>query len=87
MEVIVGKNSGFCAGVKHTITRTEEELNKNASIDCLGEIIHNKQVIEIIIIKSDLDESSLASFCLKSVVLKIIQRLLVLIVFVVIIHM
>lgn len=46
MNIIVGKNSGFCAGVKHTITKTEEELNKNASIDCLGEIIHNKQVIE-----------------------------------------
>lgn len=46
MNIIVGKNSGFCAGVKYTITKTEEELNKNTSIDCLGEIIHNKQVIE-----------------------------------------
>lgn len=47
MEVIVGKNSGFCAGVKYTITKAEEELSKTPNgIDCLGEIIHNKQVIE-----------------------------------------
>ena len=47
MKIIVGKNSGFCAGVKRTITRAEEELSKNASgLDCLGEIIHNKQVVD-----------------------------------------
>lgn len=47
MKVIVGKYSGFCAGVKYTITRAEEELAKsNNGIYCLGEIIHNKQVIE-----------------------------------------
>lgn len=46
MNIIVGKNSGFCAGVKYTITKTNEELNKNSNIDCLGEIIHNKQVID-----------------------------------------
>lgn len=47
MNIIIGKNSGFCAGVKYTIKKTEEELEKtNASIDCLGEIIHNKQVVE-----------------------------------------
>ena len=47
MKVIVGKNSGFCAGVKYTITKAEEELTKsNNGICCLGEIIHNKQVVE-----------------------------------------
>ena len=46
MKVIVGKNSGFCAGVKYSISRAEEELQKNnGSLDCLGEIIHNSQVI------------------------------------------
>lgn len=46
MNIIIGKSSGFCAGVKHTITKTEEELSKtNTGIDCLGEIIHNKQVV------------------------------------------
>lgn len=47
MNILIGKNSGFCAGVKYTITRAEEELAKNPQgIDCLGEIIHNKQVID-----------------------------------------
>lgn len=47
MNIIIGKNSGFCAGVKYTIKKTEEELEKSdAPIDCLGEIIHNKQVVE-----------------------------------------
>lgn len=47
MNIIIGKNSGFCAGVRYTITKAEEELDKcDDSIDCLGEIIHNKQIIE-----------------------------------------
>lgn len=47
MNIIVGKHSGFCAGVKNTITKAEKELEKNGgTINCLGEIIHNKQVIE-----------------------------------------
>ncbi|MCI9365541.1 MAG: 4-hydroxy-3-methylbut-2-enyl diphosphate reductase [Clostridia bacterium] len=47
MNIVVGKNSGFCAGVKYTITKTEEALkNSSNGLDCLGEIIHNKQVIK-----------------------------------------
>ena len=46
MNVIIGKNSGFCSGVKYTITKAEEFLKKYHKIDCLGEIIHNKQVVE-----------------------------------------
>lgn len=47
MNIIVGKNSGFCAGVKYTINKTEEILdNTNSSVDCLGEIIHNQQVVD-----------------------------------------
>lgn len=47
MKVLIGKNSGFCAGVKYTITKTEENLKSSENgIDCLGELIHNKQVIE-----------------------------------------
>ena len=48
MNIILGKTSGFCAGVKYTITKAEEELNKSngETIDCLGEIIHNKQVVD-----------------------------------------
>ena len=46
MDIVIGKNSGFCAGVKYTLTKADEELNKANSIDCLGEIIHNRQVVE-----------------------------------------
>lgn len=45
MEVIVGKSSGFCGGVKNSITKAEEELNLSNNVYCLGEIIHNKQVV------------------------------------------
>ncbi len=46
MDVIVGKLAGFCAGVKNTVSRAEELLNENNKIYCLGEIIHNGQVIK-----------------------------------------
>ena len=47
MEIIIGKSSGFCAGVKNAITKTEQELKQNKQqIDCLGELVHNKQVID-----------------------------------------
>ena len=47
MEIIIGKSSGFCAGVRNAITKTEQELKQNRQkIDCLGELVHNKQVIE-----------------------------------------
>lgn len=45
MEIIVGKYSGFCAGVNFTYSRAKEEIKKGKTY-CLGEIIHNKQVIE-----------------------------------------
>lgn len=45
MEVIVGKYSGFCAGVNYTYQRAVEEVKKGPTY-CLGEIIHNKQVVE-----------------------------------------
>ena len=47
MEIIVGKTSGFCAGVKNAVQKAEQELeNKSQEIYCLGELVHNKQVIE-----------------------------------------
>lgn len=46
MEIIVGKNAGFCYGVKNAVTKTEELLKKNSKIDCLGELVHNKDVID-----------------------------------------
>lgn len=47
MNIIIGKNSGFCAGVKNSVAKAEKELqSSNCPIDCLGELIHNKQVVE-----------------------------------------
>ena len=44
MEIIVAKNAGFCGGVERTI-KLAEELLSQGSIYCLGEIVHNEQVI------------------------------------------
>ncbi len=46
MEVIVGKYAGFCGGVKLAVQKTEEAVTKNKDIYCLGDVVHNKQVIE-----------------------------------------
>lgn len=46
MEVIVGKTAGFCFGVKNAIENTEKQIKNEKNIYCLGELVHNKQVIE-----------------------------------------
>ncbi len=46
MEVTVGKLAGYCFGVNNAITKTKELLNQEKEIYCLGELIHNGQVIE-----------------------------------------
>lgn len=47
MEIIVGKTSGFCYGVKRAVEGAENEIKETkGSIYCLGEIVHNKQVIK-----------------------------------------
>ena len=46
MEVIVGKNAGFCYGVKRAVDGAREELGKGKAIYCLGDIVHNNHVIE-----------------------------------------
>lgn len=46
MEVIVGKYAGFCGGVRLAIKKTEEAVEKEDNIYCLGDVVHNKQVIE-----------------------------------------
>lgn len=46
MDIIVGKNSGFCYGVKRAVENTENDLeNACEKIYCLGEIVHNKEVV------------------------------------------
>ena len=47
MEIIVGKTAGFCYGVKRAIEGAKKEINeKKSNVYCLGEIVHNKQVID-----------------------------------------
>ncbi len=47
MEILVGKTAGFCYGVKRAIDgATQELINAKESVYCLGEIVHNRQVIE-----------------------------------------
>lgn len=45
MEIIVGKTAGFCYGVKRAIDGVKEE-SKDNNLFCIGEIVHNRQVIE-----------------------------------------
>lgn len=44
MEIILGKTAGFCYGVKRAVNGAEDELKKGIKY-CLGEIVHNKNVI------------------------------------------
>jgi len=47
MEVILGKKSGFCYGVKNAVDRANEEtVNSKEPIYCLGELVHNRIVTE-----------------------------------------
>lgn len=45
MEIIVGKNAGFCYGVENAVTKTEQILENASTAYCLGEIIHNGEVV------------------------------------------
>ena len=45
MEVIIGKTSGFCAGVANAVNGATKELEKsNENLYCLGELVHNRDV-------------------------------------------
>lgn len=45
MEIYIGKTSGFCNGVKFAVNKAKEVAGQNDKIYCLGEIVHNKQVV------------------------------------------
>ena len=45
MKVVIGKLAGFCKGVEYAIEKAEKEL-ENKKIYCLGEIVHNRQVVQ-----------------------------------------
>ena len=47
MEILVGKTAGFCYGVKRAVEGVmTEAMQSKENIYCLGELVHNKQVIE-----------------------------------------
>lgn len=44
---MIGKTAGFCYGVKRAVDGAIEEIhNAKEPVYCLGEIVHNKQVVE-----------------------------------------
>ena len=45
MEIILGKTAGFCNGITRAVERAEEELQKVNKIECLGDLLHNSQVL------------------------------------------
>ncbi len=46
MEIILGKTAGFCYGVQRAVNGAKEEINNVRDIYCLGEIVHNKNVVD-----------------------------------------
>lgn len=46
MKIIIGKTAGFCYGVKRAVDGAIEQVkNTKKKTYCLGEIVHNKQVV------------------------------------------
>jgi len=41
MQVEIDSKSGFCFGVVYAIEKAEQELTENATLYCLGDIVHN----------------------------------------------
>ena len=46
VEIILGKNAGFCYGVERAVNNAKEEISKQKEVYCLGEIVHNKNVVD-----------------------------------------
>ena len=47
MNIIVGKTAGFCYGVKRAVDGAKNEIQiAKEQIYCLGEIVHNKDVVK-----------------------------------------
>jgi len=46
MQIEIDPNSGFCHGVTTAIRKAENELGGDASLFCLGDIVHNESEVE-----------------------------------------
>ena len=61
MEIIVGKYSGFCNGVRYTVESAKKNLEKYGKLYSLGEIVHNEVVMDRLdklglIVKDNIDD-------------------------------
>ena len=61
MKVLVSNNCGFCFGVEHAIELAQQMLDQGKKVYCLGQLIHNKQVVERLVqagmvVVDDLDQ-------------------------------
>ena len=46
MEVLIDDNAGYCFGVVKAIGAAEEHLERDGSLYCLGDIVHNSAEVE-----------------------------------------
>lgn len=46
MKILIGKSAGFCGGVLNSVNRASTYLEQNKNVYCLGELVHNPQVIK-----------------------------------------
>lgn len=46
MQITIDKQAGFCFGVVSAIDTLEQELKKNDTLYCLGDIVHNNKEVE-----------------------------------------
>lgn len=46
MEVILGKKAGFCPGVRNTVMKAKNHVKNGKTIYCLGQLVHNSQVVK-----------------------------------------
>ncbi len=61
MKVILAENRGFCPGVRRAVQKALEALDKYGTVYSLGQLIHNRQVVDELIQKGlkvieDVDE-------------------------------
>lgn len=45
MNIEIGKTAGFCGGVTNSVNKSYKALKETEKVYCLGELVHNKEVI------------------------------------------
>jgi 4-hydroxy-3-methylbut-2-enyl diphosphate reductase len=72
MEIILGETAGFCFGVENAVKKTEDELKNKGKAYCLGEVVHNKQLVENLKNKGlvIVDEKDLSNYANKKLIIR-----------------